>query len=130
MLSDQERDALQAAAQRGETGFALEVVRSLARGKRVAEIPDAIETFARHAEINQTPVRKFLAHRVPGILTNHYFSSVVPAFQDFIDWSVHHPQWAEPLIQASFEGDGRALVEAVQHILDEVVAPSAGTRSA
>jgi hypothetical protein len=130
MLSQEELDAIAAAAHNGETGFALELMRALARSGRIEALPQLVAEFARSVEINRAPVRNFLAHRVPGILANHYFPAALPqhrgfatsaTYQDFIQYTLDHRGWEEPIVHAIVEDDAADLTAAVRRILDGVL---------
>lgn len=130
MLSPTERAAVEEAANKGETAFAIEVIRSLARAGLLEKIPVVLSVFAEGVEMNQEPVRNFLAHRIPGILTNHYFpvaftlgpnASGQITYQDFIDWSVQTEGWAEPIAMAARVGDPSTFVQSVKNVTSQIM---------
>jgi hypothetical protein len=124
MLTEEERDAVKAAAQNGETGFALELMRAFARTGRIEELPQIVAVFADNVEINRVPVRNYLAHRVPAILVNHYFPAVLAlhqrptgsAYQGFIRYTLDHKGWEEPIVRAIIEGNASNLTAAIDEI--------------
>lgn len=130
MLNEEELDAVSAAAQGGETGFALELMRTLARSGRIEALPELVDAFAHGFEINRAPVRNYLAHRVPGILANHYFAAALSpscgaataaTYQDFIQYTLDHRGWEESIVHAVIENDPTDLTIAVRRILDGVM---------
>ena len=127
MLTEEERSAVEAAARNGETGFALELMRALSRSGRIEELPQLVAVFADSVETNRVPVRNYLAQRVPAILVNHYFPAVLAlhqptgsAYQDFVQYTLDHQGWEEPIVHAVLEGDASKLTAAVRQLLDQV----------
>ena len=108
MLTPHERNLLGPAARSGETSVALAFMRHLASVGRIAEIAEVINVFYEGAEVNKSPLRAFLAHRVPGILVNHYFPGATN-HQRFIAWTLADREWAERITSATTSPERLAL---------------------
>lgn len=118
MLNDAEQAGLDEAAADGNSGYAIELMRYLARQQRIDDLARVIDRYHQRVEINKAPVRRFLAHQVPGILSNHFFPSLGEThFQRFIAWSVSSADWARPLVDAADACDPDELARAVGAIV-------------
>ena len=108
MLTLDESTILGSAARSGETGVGIRFMRHLARVGRIEEIAEVIQVFYEGAEVNKSPLRAFLAHRVPGILVNHYFPGSTH-YDRFISWTLADGDWEKRIIAAAPSPERLAL---------------------
>ncbi|HYO68903.1 MAG TPA: hypothetical protein VEU33_22775 [Archangium sp.] len=121
MLNEPEQLGLDAAAAAGNSGYAIELIRFLAREHRISDIAHVIDRYHKGVEINKAPVRRFLAQRVPGILSNHYFPTLgAERFKRFIKYSLNTANWARPVIEAAEACAPNQLVKAVDTIVESI----------
>lgn len=124
LLPTSTRDDIERLARNGDTSPVLAVLRALAEFGWTGPMAEVIDLYARSVEINGPLVRRFLAHRVPGILANYYYNRPGREFyDDWIEFTLDvEPRWADPITSAAGSGSPEELERMVNNLSARVVA--------
>lgn len=115
-LDDSEHALVAEAAARPDTEAVLELMRQMARARRVGALVEVVAEFATRR--GDERLRAFLAEQVPGILANHFVPTFgSEAFERFVEQRLGRPDWGAPLREACVGGDAIRLAELANHLV-------------
>ena len=96
------------------SGALLELLREKAKNNEIHLLAEISSIYTKE----YPEVISFIAHRVPGILSNHYFSTREDLdYNKFIQWSIKNENWAESLIANVFNPE--KLEKEIENIIIE-----------